>query len=109
MQGLDLSVTDAAEKRRTMSRLTPNLATIEHLLKCNGADFRVAISRSTLMADRRCAWRRMVRRRRRAVPNLIRLPDDPFRVAFRGDFLRRTAGRRDPISIQIVDNSLEAR
>jgi RNA polymerase primary sigma factor len=64
---VEVSVTDAAEKKRTMLRIVPNLATLEQLLKRNGIDFRLAVSRSTPMPERRLAWRRMVRRRRRAV------------------------------------------
>jgi RNA polymerase primary sigma factor len=64
---IEVSVTDAAEKKRTMRRLPPNVATLSQLLTTNADDFRVVISRSTALAQRRAAWRRMVRRRRRAV------------------------------------------
>ncbi|MCG8583629.1 MAG: sigma-70 family RNA polymerase sigma factor [Pirellulales bacterium] len=64
---VEVSVTDAAEKKRTMCRLAPNLATVEELLARNGRDFRIAISRSQPNAERRQAWQRLVRRRRRAV------------------------------------------
>ena len=64
---VDVSVTDAPEKKRIMARLHPNLRTIDHLLARNQADFRVVISKSTPMAERRAAWRRLVRRRHKAV------------------------------------------
>jgi RNA polymerase primary sigma factor len=64
---VDVSVTDAAEKKRIMARLHPNLKTLDHLLKQNERDFRTVISRSAKMADRRTAWRRLVLRRHKAV------------------------------------------
>ncbi|HWB11230.1 MAG TPA: sigma-70 family RNA polymerase sigma factor [Pirellulales bacterium] len=64
---VDVSVTDAAEKKRIMARLHPNLKTLDHLLKQNERDFRTVISRSAKMAERRAAWRRLVLRRHKAV------------------------------------------
>src|SRR5690606_25819845 len=64
---IEVSVTDAKEKKKVLSRLAPNLATLDHLLASNGRDFRIAISRSTPMKARREAWRRLVRRRNKAV------------------------------------------
>jgi RNA polymerase primary sigma factor len=55
------------EKKRIMARLHPNLKTLDHLLKQNERDFHITISRSTKMADRRAAWRRLVLRRHKAV------------------------------------------
>lgn len=64
---VDVSVTDAAEKKLVMRRITPNLKTLDHLLKQNRDDFAVVISRSRPMKERRAAWRRLVQRRRKAV------------------------------------------
>jgi RNA polymerase primary sigma factor len=64
---VDVSVTDAVEKKRIMARLHPNLKTLDHLLKQNERDFHTAISRSAKMSDRRAAWRRLVLRRHKAV------------------------------------------
>lgn len=64
---IEVSVTNTAEKKRILKRLTPNLVTLRHLLDCNRDDFRVAISKSTPMSERRAAWRRLVRRRNKAV------------------------------------------
>jgi RNA polymerase primary sigma factor len=64
---VDVSVTDAPEKKRIMARLHPNLRTLDHLLVRNQGDFRLAISKSTPMAERRAAWRRLMRRRHKAV------------------------------------------
>ena len=43
---VEVSVTDATEKKAILSLLGPNLATLDHLLRQNVADFRVAISKS---------------------------------------------------------------
>ena len=64
---VDVSVTDAPEKKRIMARLHPNLKTLDHLLQQNERDFHTVISRSAKMADRRAAWRRLVLRRHKAV------------------------------------------
>ena len=64
---VDVSVTDAQEKKRIMARLHPNLKTLDHLLKQNEHDFHVVMSRRAKMADRRAAWRRLVLRRHKAV------------------------------------------
>ena len=60
-------MTDAAEKKQILSLLTPNLATLDHLLRQNVRDFRVAISKKQPRAQRRTAWQRLVLRRRKAV------------------------------------------
>jgi RNA polymerase primary sigma factor len=64
---VEVSVTDAAEKKQVMALLPPNLRTLDHLLRQNAKDYRLAISRSQRMKDRREAWRRLVRRRYKAV------------------------------------------
>ncbi len=64
---IEVSVTNTAMKKRILLRLTPNLKTLVHLLRSNRADFRVAISKSTPLAKRNDAWRRLVRRRNKAV------------------------------------------
>jgi RNA polymerase primary sigma factor len=64
---IEVSVTNTAEKKRILKRLTPNLVTLRHLLDCNRDDFRVAISKSIPMSERRAAWRRLIRRRNKAV------------------------------------------
>src|SRR5262249_23584494 len=64
---VDVSVTNAVEKRQIMSLLGPNLATLSHLLRSNRRDFLKSISKSTPLAERRAAWRRLVRRRYKAV------------------------------------------
>jgi RNA polymerase primary sigma factor len=64
---IEVSVTNTTGKKKIMQRLGPNLKTLVHLLRRNGADFRMAISRSTPMSQRRQAWKRLVCRRNKAV------------------------------------------
>ncbi|HVU85704.1 MAG TPA: sigma-70 family RNA polymerase sigma factor [Pirellulales bacterium] len=64
---VEVSVTDAAEKKQILSLLAPNLNTLDHLLRQNVRDFRIAISKRQPRAERKAAWRRLVTRRRKAV------------------------------------------
>jgi RNA polymerase primary sigma factor len=64
---IEVSVTNLSEKKRIMKRIWPNVTTLRHLLRANHADYRVAISKRQPMAARRAAWKRLVRRRNKAV------------------------------------------
>ncbi len=64
---IEISVTNAMERKQILQRLEPNLKTAAHLLRQNAADFLRAVSRSAPREDRRAAWRRIVRRRNKAV------------------------------------------
>jgi len=64
---VQVSVTDRLEKNQILGRLPHNLRTLEALLKRNCHDYRIATSKSRPWAERRAAWRRLGRRRRRAV------------------------------------------
>jgi RNA polymerase primary sigma factor len=64
---VQVSVTDQLEKEQILGRLPCNLRTLDTLLKRNQHDFNVATSRTRPAAQRRVAWRRLGRRRRRAV------------------------------------------
>jgi RNA polymerase primary sigma factor len=64
---VQVSVTDELQKHQILGRISHNLRTLEALLKRNRHDYAVATSKSRLPAQRRAAWRRLGRRRRRAV------------------------------------------
>lgn len=95
---VEVSVTDAVEKKQIMALLTPNLKTIDHLLERNHADFQVALSKSRPRAERRAAWKRLVLRRHKAVRlveelilrtnRLLPLRDDMVRISQRMDALQ---------------------
>jgi RNA polymerase primary sigma factor len=64
---VQVSVTDQLEKHQILGRLPHNLRTLETLLKRNRRDFNIATGKSHSAAQRRSAWRRLGRRRRRSV------------------------------------------
>ncbi len=64
---VEVSVTNTSEKKRIMKRIPPNVATLRRILVANQRDFRFAISKKRPLAERKAVWRRLVRRRHRAV------------------------------------------
>jgi RNA polymerase primary sigma factor len=64
---VQVSVTDRLEKDQILGRLPHNLRTLEVLLKQNKADYRIALAKKRRMAERREAWARLGRRRKRVV------------------------------------------
>ncbi|MBS0209109.1 MAG: sigma-70 family RNA polymerase sigma factor [Planctomycetes bacterium] len=64
---VQVSVTDRLEKDQILGRFPHNLRTLDVLLKQNWQDFRLALSKSRKTAERQAAWRRLARRRHRAV------------------------------------------
>ena len=98
---VDVSVTDAAEKRNVMNLLSPNLHTLEHLLDRNQQDFLIAISKRQPMAERRAAWQRLVRRRHRALRLVEELNLRTQRLAPALDQLREVSLRMDELYQQL--------
>jgi RNA polymerase primary sigma factor len=64
---VQVSVTDRLEKEQILGRLPHNLKTLSVLMKRNRRDYRVATSKSRGLGERKAAWRRLGRGRRRAV------------------------------------------
>jgi len=64
---VQVSVTDRLEKEQILGRLPHNLRTLAVLLKRNRRDYRLATSKSRPLGERKGAWRRLGRCRRRAV------------------------------------------
>jgi RNA polymerase primary sigma factor len=64
---VQVSVTDRLEKDQILGRFPHNLKTVETLLKQNKDDYRLATSKAYKISQRRDAWRRLGRRRMRAV------------------------------------------
>jgi RNA polymerase primary sigma factor len=64
---IEVSVTNAAEKKAIMLRIVPNCHTLKALLLQNKEDYLVAVNRSTPMRRRRAAWRNLVIRRNKAL------------------------------------------
>ncbi|MDB4695084.1 sigma-70 family RNA polymerase sigma factor [bacterium] len=64
---IEVSVTNATEKKAIMLRIVPNVRTLQHLLKQNRGDYLNAINRKLPMRQRRAAWKNLVVRRNKAV------------------------------------------
>ena len=64
---IEVSVTNATEKRAIMKRIVPNVRTLQHLLSQNRDDFLTAVNKRLPMRQRRAAWRNLVTRRNKAV------------------------------------------
>ncbi len=64
---IEVSVINLREKRRLTALLGPNLHTLKNLSLRNRRDFAVSICKRRPLKERRQAWRRLLRRRRRMV------------------------------------------
>ncbi len=64
---IEVSVTNAAEKKAIMQRIVPNVRTLQHLLAQNRDDFLTSVNKGLPMRQRRAAWRNLVIRRNKAV------------------------------------------
>jgi len=64
---VEVSVTNTAEKKRTLRRLGPNVKTLRELVRRNRNDYYIAIDKQRPRRERRAAWASLVRRRNRAV------------------------------------------
>ncbi len=64
---VQVSVTDQLEKEQILGRMPHNLRTLDILLQRNREDYEIATNKRQRVAHRRAAWRRLGRRRHRAV------------------------------------------
>jgi len=64
---IEVSVTNAVEKKAIMQRIVPNCRTLKALLEQNTGDYLRAINKRLPMRQRRAAWRNLVIRRNKAV------------------------------------------
>ena len=64
---VEVSVTNTVEKKAIMKRIEPNLKTLRSLLVEDHRDYRMAIRKRYSKTERKAAWRRLVKRRYRAV------------------------------------------
>lgn len=62
---IEVSVTDAPEKKRILARLTPHLETLDALLAANRRDVRLVFRKRLPDAERLELWQQIVARRRR--------------------------------------------
>ncbi|HEV7221540.1 MAG TPA: sigma-70 factor domain-containing protein, partial [Pirellulales bacterium] len=100
---IDVSVTDAAQKKQIMALIGPNLTTLDHLLRQNRRDFKVVISKSQKMGERRAAWRRLVLRRHKAVRLVEELELRTQRLQPLMEKLQEISQRMDSLMEQLVE------
>ncbi len=100
---IEVSVTNIREKRHIMGVLPPNLRTLRHLLKANRRDFALAISKSHTRSQRRDAWRRLVRRRYKAVRLVEELGLRTQRLQPLLDDLREISRRMDMLTQELKE------
>jgi RNA polymerase primary sigma factor len=100
---VEVSVTNVRGKRHIQGLLPPNLATLQHLLRRNQADFRAAISRGLPMRRRREAWRRLTCRRSKSVRLIEELGLRTQRLQPLLDKLKVISGRMDVLKQELTD------
>ncbi len=105
---VQVSVTDSLEKDQILGRLPKNLATVELLLKSNRRDYFIALSKSKKLSERRGAWKRLGRRRNRAVKLVEELGLRTQRVETMIDTLEEFSRRIDELKA-IIDASRKAK
>ena len=99
---VEVSVTNTAEKKLILKRMKPNLETLHQLLVANANDYQIAISKSNPKRERREAWKRLTRRRGRAVRLVEELNLRTNRIQPLLDTLREICRRMQTIKGQIV-------
>ncbi len=104
---IEVSVTDAAEKKQINSILPPNLETLDALLQLNRKDFQFAINRNNPISERRAAWQRVARRRRRALRLVEELGLRTQRLLPLLEQLQSIARRMRDIRRQLADETGE--
>ncbi len=104
---IEVSVTNTAEKKRLLKKLGPNLATLKHLLQENNRDFHVAVNRNVSKRERHEAWKRLVRRRNKAVRLVeeLNLRNNRLQPIF--EKLREISGRMETLRLQIAEAQRE--
>lgn len=100
---IEVSVTNAAEKKAIMKRIIPNTRTLGHLLTQNRVDYMTAINKSLPTRRRRAAWRNLIIRRNKAVRLVeeMNLRTNKLQPIF--DKLRRTSQRMLEIKSILAD------
>ncbi len=100
---IEVSVTNASEKKAIMKRIVPNVRTLKHLLSQNRADYMTAINKRVPIRQRRAAWRNLVIRRNKAVRLVeeMNLRTGKLQPIF--EKLKRASGRMNEIHALLND------
>ncbi|HWB01247.1 MAG TPA: sigma-70 family RNA polymerase sigma factor [Pirellulales bacterium] len=106
---VQVSVTDRLEKDQILGRFPHNLRTVDVLLKQNWDDFRTALSKSRKQNERQAAWRRLGRRRCRAVRLVEELGLRTQRIESMIGVLENFSKRMDDLQAAIRRHKAEGR
>ncbi|WP_198953694.1 RNA polymerase sigma factor RpoD/SigA [Rhodopirellula sp. MGV] len=99
---IEVSVTNASEKKAIMQRIVPNVRTLEFLLKQNKADYFTAINKRLPLRQRRAAWKNLVVRRNKAVRLVEEMNLRTGKLQPMFDKLTKTSRRMVEIHKQLV-------
>ncbi len=99
---VQVSVTDHLEKEQIMGRFPHNLRTLDVLLKRNRKDYQTAAGKSFKTSERKEAWRRLGRQRRRAVRLVEELGLRTQRIEQKIRTLEEFSRRVDELRAKIV-------
>ncbi len=100
---IEVSVTNTTAKRDIMRRLGPNVQTLNHLLVSNERDFRIAISKRYTSHQRHQAWKRLVRRRNKAVRLVEEMNLRTNRLQPLFEKLREISSRMQTLRLQVAE------
>jgi RNA polymerase primary sigma factor len=100
-QVVELSISDAAQKRQTLRLLKVNLHTLRHLLKQNRRDFRIALRRRQVAGQREVARKRLASRRRRAARLVEEVGVRMSRIQARSASLKQISERMNSLLAQL--------
>ncbi|MBA4016053.1 MAG: RNA polymerase subunit sigma-70 [Pirellula sp.] len=99
---VQVSVTDHLEKEQIMGRFPHNLRTLDVLLRRNRKDYQIAAGKSFKTSERKEAWRRLGRQRRRAVRLVEELGLRTQRIEQKIRTLEEFSRRVDELRAKIV-------
>ena len=100
---IEVSVTNASEKKAIMKRIVPNVRTLKHLLLQNRVDFLIAVNKKLPMRQRRAAWKNLVIRRNKAVRLVEEMNLRTGKLQPLFEKLRRASKRMMEIRSQLED------
>ena len=100
---IEVSVTNAEEKKAIMLRIVPNVRTLQHLLSLNEADYLTAINKRLPMRQRRAAWKNLVIRRNKAVRLVEEMNLRTGKLQPFFEKLRRASDRMNEIKVLLTD------
>jgi RNA polymerase primary sigma factor len=101
---IEVSVTNAVEKKAIMQRIVPNVRTLQHLLTLNRADYLTAVNKRVPMRQRRAAWRNLVVRRNKAVRLVEEMNLRTGKLQPLFEKVRRASARMDEIRSLLADH-----